>query len=245
MKKVYSFVLLLCLACSCNCHDSKSEIKEIEKDSICSTLVDIIPNDSLLILKPNFSRIDLVCGKMPQKTDSSVILFAEAAYTGELLKEFNHRNIAGDHVAGGKREKGFRCKRNTGAFVFYNGKWEFCCEPYSDDLDKAAKNGGAGFAQELILLNGKQMETTRKDANKNQFRSLCELDNHLCIIESKERITFGEYRKALKSCGVKNSIYLDMGSGWNYAWYRPNRNKIIELHKHTHNYCTNWITFYL
>lgn len=246
MKNLFAFVILIFLVLSCNNSDSEKNTNEDKEGCIdTTTLVEVIPNETLLILKPNFSRIDLVCGKMLQKSDSSVILFAEAAYTGELLKEFNHRNIAGDHVSNGKRENGFRCKRNTGAFVFYKGKWKFCCEPYSDDLDIAAKNGGAGFAQEMIILDGKQMKTTRKDSNKNQFRALCELKGNLCIIESKRHITFGDYRKALKTCGVKNAIYLDMGGGWNYAWYRPNRKEIIDLHKHTHNYCTNWITFYM
>ena len=133
MKKLLESVILLSLMFMCSCHNSKTETKKIKEDTICTkSFVEIIANDSLLILKPNYSRIDLVCGKMPQKSDPSVILLAEAAYTGELLKKFNHRNIAGDHVTGGKREKGYSCKRNTGAFVFYKGKWKFSYDSYSE-----------------------------------------------------------------------------------------------------------------
>ncbi len=39
-------------------------------------------------------------------------------------------------------------------------------------------------------------------------------------------------------------MYLDMGGGWNYAWYRQTENKVIELHKKTHSYTTNWLVFY-
>ena len=244
MKKLLESIFLLSFIFMYSCHNYKTEKIEKKQDSI-ESFVDTILNDSLLILKPNYSRIDLVCGKMPQKSDTSVILIAEAAYTGELLEEFNHSNIAGDHVSGGKRENGYSCIRNTGAFVFYNGKWKFSYDSYSDDLDLAAQNGGAGFAQELIMFNGSQKKTVREDSNRNQFRSLCELNGHLCIIESKDSLSFGEYRRALQSCGVKNAIYLDMGGGWNYAWYRTNKKEIKVLHEHTHDYCTNWITFYL
>ena len=30
---------------------------------------------------------------MPSKDDKSVIMFAEAAFTGELLEKFSHKNI--------------------------------------------------------------------------------------------------------------------------------------------------------
>ena len=39
----------------------------------------------LIVLYPLYSKIDLVCGTIPQKNDSSVILFAESAYTEKLL----------------------------------------------------------------------------------------------------------------------------------------------------------------
>lgn len=39
----------------------------------------------LIVLHPLYSKIDLVCGTIPQKNDSSVILFAESAYTEKLL----------------------------------------------------------------------------------------------------------------------------------------------------------------
>lgn len=49
--------------------------------------------------------------------------------------------------------------------------------------------------------------------------------------------------KYLKDFKVKHALYLDMGSGWNHAWYRDN-GKVVVLHPKTHNFCTNWITFY-
>lgn len=243
MKKVLStIVIFLLMLVSCQ-HSGKETTADNIVEEDVKSYIERVDTLGLIVLYPQYSRVDLVCGTMPSKSDSTVLLVAEAAYTGECLKEFKHTNIAGDHVSQGKRFKGFRCKRNTGAFVFYNGAGKFCQEPYSAELDAAASHGGAGFGQELIMHRGKSLVTARKDANRNQFRALCCHAGRLCIIESDKVVTFGDFRKALVSYGVSDAIYLDMGRGWNHAWYRDG-GEVIELHPKTHNYCTNWITFY-
>jgi hypothetical protein len=180
---------------------------------------------------------------MPTQEDESVIFVAEAAYTHALLNEFRHSNIEGDHVSGGVRYKGHSCESNTGAFVYYNGTWKFCYDNYSYELDLAAENGGAGFGQEMIIYNGEIKQTARKDGQKNQFRALCEIGGRLCIADSNSVVTFGDFKQLLKAQNATNAIYLDMGDGWNHSWYRTNEG-VVELHPKTHNYCTNWITFY-
>lgn len=199
--------------------------------------------NGLKFIFPNFSRIDLVCGTMPFPNDTSVILVAEAAYTGKRINKFSHTNVAGDHVSSGKRYKGYRCVENTGAFVYYNDNWKFCYKNYSNELDSATLYGGAAFAQELIIKDYELLTTPRNDSNINIFRALCELSGKLCIVESDTEITFGAFKRKLVESKVENAIYLDMGSGWNHAWYRTS-DSIVELHPKTHDYCTNWITFY-
>ena len=226
---------------SCNTGKEQSTKYEDSKDKS----VAVLRKDTLglIVLYPQYSSIDLVCGTIPEKNDSSVILFAEAAYTGELLNEFKHSNVAGDHVSQGVRYKGFKCKRNTGAFVYYGGTWEFCHKEYSQKMDKVAQNGGAAFGQELIIYKGELVEIARKDGNKNQFRALCNHKGKLCVVESASVIRFGDFKKALLDYGISDAIYLDMGPGWNHAWYRD-KGSIVTLHPKLHNYCTNWITFY-
>ena len=240
---IWAFAVLL-VVCSCRKNNTDMPAESSPMADSLQCLVEDASTDSLIILYPKFSKIDLTCGHSPSKSDSTVILFAEAAYTGQCLKEFNHFNIAGDHVSAGKRYHGYKCKRNTGAFVYYKRKWKFLHSSYSAELDSAASNGGAGFAQELLIHNGKQIPTTRKDNNENQFRALCEIKGRLCVVESKGYIQFGFFRHLLETAEATEAIYLDMGAGWNYAWYRPNENEIVDLHPQTHPYCTNWITFY-
>lgn len=200
--------------------------------------------DKLILYYPDYTNIDLVCGTMPSVKDTRVIFCAEAAFTGELLKEFKHSNILGDHVSGGVRYKGSGCKRNTGAFIYYDQHWKFLYKDYSKELDVAAQNGGMGFGQEMMIHNGTRVQTIRKDSNKNEFRALCELNGQLCIIDSKGVSRFGDFIQNLLDIGVTEALYLDMGPGWNYSWYRDSTGTAHEIHKKRIIYTTNWITFY-
>lgn len=231
----------------CGCNDNKkvdlvNSDTSIDSDST-KTHNNVVVDNGLKFIFPNFSKVDLVCGTMPSPNENSVILVAEAAYTGDYLDEFQHTNIAGDHVSNGKKYQGYSCSRNTGAFVYYKNHWKFCSQDYSHELDSAAMYGGAAFTQELIIKENTLLKTPRKDFSQNIFRALCELHDNLCIIESDSITSFGDFKKKLVEANVENAIYLDMGSGWNHAWYRSS-DSIVELHPKTHNYCTNWITFY-
>ena len=89
-------------------------------------------------------------------------------------------------------------------------------------MNIAADNHGAAFAQEMIIHEGKIVETTRSNSNRNQFRALCQIDNRLCVIESANVLSFGDYKAKLNEIKVQEALYLDMGAGWNHAWYRTN-----------------------
>ena len=47
---------------------------------------------------------------------------------------------------------------------------------------------------------------------------------------------------------VTHALYLDMGRGWNYAWFRDEDGKVKEIFSESklapsYKYRTNWITF--
>ena len=213
-----------------------------KKPEECSNYTKYEEKNNLIIYTSDYSTVDLVCGTMPSQQDKNVIFCAEAAFTGELLKEFNHSNILWYHVSGGIRYKRTGCKRNTGAFVYYGGKWKFLYKYYSKYLDVAAHNGGMGFGQEMMIHEGKRVQTIRKDANRNEFRALCELNSKLFVIDSKGVSTFGDFIQALLDEGITEAIYIDMGPGWNYSWYRDENGVSHEIHNHKIIYTTNWIT---
>ncbi len=209
-----------------------------------SSPVELITTDQLFIFFPHFSSIDLVCKTMPKpETDSDVVFCCEAAFTGELMLDFKHSNIADPHVSGGQWYKGYTCKANTGAFMWYNSSWRFAKKPV--DLHPVADKGGMAFCQRLLILDGKtQPMWERMRKNKTQYRALCEKDHRLCIIESKNVITFERFISLLEQQHVTNAIYLDMGRGWNYAWYRSSDDKVEYLHPLIQiPFTTNWLTF--
>ncbi len=196
---------------------------------------------------PEYSRIDLVCDQMPKAAQKDVDFCCEAAFTGELLEEFKHSNIADNHICDGKMIKGYRCKANTGSFVWGKGKWKFMRK---DDFPAEANGWNMGFCQMLIIKDGTTRPIGAKMKNyKNIYRALCEKDGKLCIIESKKVVTYEFFVKCLSDYKVTHALYLDMGRGWNYAWYRDKAGKVVVLHPESkmapsYKYRTNWITFY-
>ena len=201
----------------------------------------------LICLKPEMNglKMDMVCGEIPSPENDSIVLAFAGAFTGTEFDK-GHSNIAGDHVAGGVRFKGYRCKRNTGAFTWSAKSGpKFFYKDYSYALDKAAKEGGMGFTQEMMIHDGQKIPTTRPLGNKNVFRALClDSDNHLALYESQGIVTFGNFIDALLSQGVKEALYTDMGQGWNYCFYRVNQsdNTPNYLHSTSLSYASNFIT---
>lgn len=214
------------------------------KSHCMESTMEVIDTCNLRLYIPNYSRIDLVCDSMPLKDDESVIMVAEAAFTGKLLDTFKHSNIAGDHVSNGKREKGYPCKRNNGAFVWYNGTAYFLHDNYSAAFDVATDNGGCGFAQEMMIHKGKIVSHIRPDYSCNEFRALCLINGKVVIADSKGNVKFGDFISNLLKVGATEALYLDMGFGWNYSWYRDSTGKPVEIHPTPTKYATNWITFY-
>lgn len=171
----------------------------------------------------------------------------EAAFTGELLNEFKHSNIADNHICNGEMKKGYRCKANTGGFVWGKGKWKFMRKA---DYPTEANGWNMGFCQLLIIKDSAVRPIGTKMKNSRTiYRALCEKDGKLCIIESKKVMTYEFFVKCLSAYKVTHALYLDMGRGWNYAWYRDKDGVVKEVFPESklapsYKYRTNWITFY-
>lgn len=74
-----------------------------------SNAVTIKTTANLNVYYPEYSKIDLVCGQMPKAALKDVEFCCEAAFTGELLDEFKHSNIADNHICNGEMIKGYSC----------------------------------------------------------------------------------------------------------------------------------------
>ena len=241
-------VLAALLLCCCSSNSSNETMDNNDTSSLQGPTV-TIDNTSvkgLIVYYPKFSRIDLVCGKMPSQQDKNVIFCAEAAFTHELLDEFAHTNIDGDHVSGGKRYTGAQCKDNSGAFAWFSdSSWVFVNGEYNSLLDSVAAAGGMGFGQAIIIHDGESIRPLWRDG-VNQYRALCEKDGRLCIVDSRKKVEYEQFVAMLEEFAPRHALYMDMGAGWNHSWWRDGRNKVHEIHPTADKfrYCTNWITFY-
>ena len=246
---LYSLALLIALTTvtmSCS-KGNKSNQSTMDNSNIpAPVMIDDTTVNGLTVYYPQFSSIDLVCGTMPSQQDTNVVFCAEAAFTHELLDEFDHSNIDGDHVSGGKRYKGAKCKDNSGAFAWFGDTtWEFVNGEYSELLDSVAAAGGMGFGQAIIIHDGESIRPLWRDGT-NQYRALCEKDGRLCIVDSREEVTYERFVDLLEAFAPTHALYMDMGAGWNHSWWRDSNGKVHEIHPvdKKSRYCTNWITFY-
>ena len=239
--------LLLVLLLLCCCNSNQPTQPTMITDNSAPVQVDDSTVDGLRVYYPQFSRIDLVCDTMPSQQDTSIVFCAEAAFTHELLDEFSHSNIDGDHVSSGKRFKGAKCKDNSGAFAWFGDTtWEFVHGEYSELLDSVAAAGGMGFGQAVIIYGGESIRPLWRDDKVTHYRALCEKDSRLCVVDSRDEVPYSRFVELLEAFAPQHALYMDMGAGWNHSWWRDSNNTVHEIHPvaEKSRYCTNWITFY-
>ena len=213
------------------------------QENLFSCTVGRDSTDELFFYYPQFTSIGLVCGTMPYN-DTSVVFCAEAAYTHAIRRKFSHDNIDGCHVCDGVKYTGADCKDNTGMFVWHGGAWQFVYPANDAVMDSAATDScGMGFGQTMLIYHKALLLPVRNLKQVAHFRALCERQGQLCVIDSKDTVTFGHFLYLLCACGVEHALYLDMGSGWNHSWYREVDGTLREIYPYRHPYCTNWIVF--
>ena len=215
------------------------------KESVNAYYVRVDTTDHLLIYHPAYRHVDLVCGMMPSAEDSDVIFCAEAAFTGKLLDEFEHMNILGPHVSGGVRYNGYDYNRNYGLFAATDSMWCITSLPNETLIDSVAAQGGMAFTQYWVIREGEiHMPQIQKAETAHIYRVIADMDGELVIVESRESIPYGVFTEYLHGLPIRNALYMDMGAGWNHSFYRDENDSLHIIHPHTHDYCTNWITFY-
>lgn len=242
---LYNILIILSALLLYSCTDNQSIQITMENDSAL-VMIDDTTVKELIVYYPQFKSIDLVCEKMPSQQDTNVIFCAEAAFTHELLDKFTHSNIDGDHVSGGKRYKGAHCEDNSGAFAWFcDSSWIFINGEYDELLDSVASSGGMGFGQAIIIHDHETIRPLWRDG-VNKYRALCEKDGKICIVDSRNKVSYEKFVALLETFAPTHALYLDMGAGWNHSWWRDGNGKVHIIHPTAKNsrYCTNCITFY-
>jgi hypothetical protein len=191
--------------------------------------------------------IETASHNAPDINDGSICLAVAAAFTGNDLT-----TVCGDHVVAGKRIKGYADVTTTGHLLAANGKVEILPNSELDSsMNTAVNDGGYLFQQCLIVENGtghaeRVPEAIRQRKAHIIFRAACLLkDGNFAVIQGKDDQYCEEFIDGLVAMGVRNALYLDMGS-WAYGWYRTEKGgKPVELAQKFSNtrYQSNWLIF--
>lgn len=202
----------------------------------------IYKTDSLFVFFPKYSHVDLEYGKRPKKSDKTITWCSGAAFQHDIQLGFSDDNIEGYHASKGVYSDSEHVKEEYGAVVFYDGGFKFEFDNPEGAMKEAAQRGGSGFMQygmlkDNELINGFTMPRVRS------YRVIAELNGNLCIIDSIEMMHFEDFLHELEKLHVTNALYMDMGAGWNYSWYRNNNGKAISLFGLKVPWSHNWVVF--
>ncbi len=201
----------------------------------------LMETDDLYIYCPDYREISFVAGDRPSREDESIQLCVAAAFQHSYQLDFNHSNIVGWHASEGSLERGTPQTR-LGAFTYVDGVpriWDI--DESEEAVQNAAALGGSGYQQFVVLCNGQ-----RGGHDSDEFRCyrvLALLNGKVCVIDSRTQMHYSEFISALEALGIRDALYCDMGSGWNYSWYRNTAGKAVDIIGTPWPFSHNWLVF--
>lgn len=206
-----------------------------------SSDVIVCENEDVYIYFPLYEDIRFAAGDLPSKADEQTIMVIPAAFTHAYALDFSHDNIEGLHADAGTLYEGGTLAE-AGAFTYADGQaalWN--ADEAEAALQEAARQDGCGYQQYLMLEDGERTDFTMGPLTC--YRALAEWKGRICVIDSKQRMLYPEFLTLLEALGVENAIYCDMGTGWNYSWYRENDGDAKNLFGIPWPFSTCWLVF--
>ena len=187
----------------------------------------------------------------PSITNPQNLLAIEAAFTGKLIEDDSHftpMNICGDYVIDGKRYDGYEETTTTTGCLAISGTGAKVCRVNEELITETMQAGGTLFQQILLVENGRDCYVDRQPKKRTDvefYRSVVQMsDGEICIVQSADEIDLTRFIAALCALGAQSAIYLDMGAGWNYGWYRTapaDEPKLLFPVARKTRYQTNWL----
>lgn len=210
----------------------------------------IVPGDTTTVYKtdmvyvffPEYSCVDFESKVRPDKKDDSITWCSGAAFQHEVLLDFVEDNIEGYHASRGVFYDNPYINKDSAAFVYWDNHFGFEFDDPKSAIETAAEQGGSGFMQ-LALIRDGEIVSAYAMPRVRSYRALAELNGALCIIDTIEMTYFDDFLNAMQQMGVKNALYMDMGAGWNYSWYRKESGTVKDLFGFKVPWSHNWIVF--
>lgn len=221
--------------------DAYGDISEIDMNAVeAADGTYVYETEHFYIYFPNYKSIELAFDDRPSKKEEDIIFCAGALFHQERTLDFSHMNLVGDHTFGGEYFDGYDHDEMS-SFTYSDGEIRFSFDNADEEIKKACEKNGVGFEQFMIIHNGKP--ATFKFTRYRCFRTMTMINGKLCIIDNKKQMFLEDFRSEVIKLGVKDAIYMDMGSGWNYSWIRNTSGKIKNMFNVPVPYSQNWIVF--
>ncbi len=178
---------------------AKASTDSIITATAFTNVVDTVVNGAKLsILTPVNSIPMLVIGN-DALNDTSAILVAQAAD----IRSDNGK-IAGAFVINGElMSKG---EAKAGFCSIINNEISIGVADATPMLEQALMQGGYFFRQYPLVVGGQIIEN--KPKGKALRKALAELHGRICVITTRNRLSFHDFSQALVDLGVRNAIYL-------------------------------------
>ena len=187
------------------------------------TVIDTVINrKGLRIFEPRNATPALVLGN-DFISDSTIILATRAADiredNGQILGTFV---LNGDLISQGESKAGF-C-------AIVNGELSLGVADSTPLLEKALTERGYFFRQYPLVVGGQAIEN--KPKNTAIRKALAQWDNKVCIIVSREKLSFNEFAQLLTDAGVRNAIYLCGGDSFGFYTDEKGARRQINVNEH-------------
>lgn len=210
----------------------------------------ILPSDKTVVYNtgtayvifPEYGTVELACGTRPSKSDGDITWCSGAAFQHTVSIGFTQENVEGDHAVKGELYESPYNKDSYAAFVFADGRFAFAFDNPTQAVREAAEAGGSGFMQFGLIRDGEPVMSINRPRARC-YRTLAELNGSLCIIDSVNMLHFEDFMAELQRLGVTNALYMDMGAGWNYSWYRNAYDRVVTLFGLPVPWSHNWVVF--
>lgn len=183
----------------------------------------------------------------PLKGDSSVLFVCAAAFTllendaidGLFIDRGNVNVRWVNHSLGGGIVIPDSAS-NAPATIFGTDMGKLLDSAFKDSVSKMH----ASFFQQIQLVRDGQALRFQKEFSRFQRRALCMWHGELVAVESVQPCTMQKFANVLKSCGIRNALYVDMGS-WDEGWFRNRQNQLttIGLMRNETDRQSNWFVF--
>lgn len=192
----------------------KEWFQELDTITTCGTEIkDLTINDiPLRVYVPLNTTPHLEVGYGVTKKREQLVLFFQAADV-----RADNGKIVGVFVQKGKQKSKSMSKKGYCAII--NDTVTIGVAENSPLFEQAIEQDGDFFRQYPLVDNGQLVENELR--NKAIRRALCQIDNHVAVVETQTMESLHDFAQALVDIGTHNAIYLVGGTaiGWSRDTY--------------------------